>query len=507
MPSPAIDRSPGKGPTVAPYLAQALNLFGALFCAAALVGGFRYCSASAGDWWIAVGYLVLALGVGTLLVYLPRRPVWFCTYLVILALTVRLVWALNAASPPQEDYGDYRSAALDALHGDWYALQHTFWPWGNILWLYLIARLCGPALHPALIANALVGTATTVLIYAVGRRLAAERAARAGGVIYALYPAAILWSSILCTEIPHLLLLLSGFLCLLLGFGVANEHADPAREALGPGARTSSFRWLIAGGLLLAGADFFRPVSLLLLVPVTLYAAAKRTTPSPARPHGAGNTRRALIPLIAYGFGIAAFLIGKSLVTGYVNLTPSYTAGMNLACGLNWRSGGLWNETDDRMIMVSDDPRVVNRKGLQLAAHRARLLVGPERRRLVPLLIGKFPLNWSSEGESYFANANALPAERRANHWLIRYGPALRVLTQVGLMAVLALAGVGFWHQRRSAALSVISAAIGLFVLCHAVFEVQDRYHFAVGGLLAVAAGSALLGRRLNTQSQPRVSR
>jgi hypothetical protein len=164
---------------------------------------------------------------------------------------------------------------------------------------------------------------------------------------------------------------------------------------------------------------------------------------------------------------------------------------MNLACGLNWHSDGLWNEADDQAIMVSDDPRVVNRRGLELASKRALDLLGPDRRRLAPLLARKFALNWSGEEDAYYANASAIPAEQRPGHWLTRHGASLRVLSQIGLMVVLTLAGVGFWRRRRSLLLALISSTIGAFVLLHTAFEVQDRYHFVVMALLTAPAGAA----------------
>jgi 4-amino-4-deoxy-L-arabinose transferase-like glycosyltransferase len=457
------------------------TFLGALFCVAALVGALSPCwtlRASAGP---ALAYACVAAGAAYLSGARPRRASRFVAVLVLVALAVRLAWSLTAPTPTAaDDYGYYREVQVASLEGDWEPLIQTFFPWGYFLYLYALGAIFGPSLQVPVIANAIVGSATTLLVYLVARRLLEERNARVSAILYALWPGVIYWSGVYCSEIPHLFFFLAALFSLLTGLQ-GNKHAA---------------WWLAAGGLIAALAEFIRPVSLLLLAPAALYTltGSAQTEPRQAMQEGEG-WRKVAPALGTYIVCLAALLAVKSVATGYPNFSASHTLGINLASGLNWESRGAFS-LDDYNFWKSTDPREANRRGMQLARQHLKSLLQTDWWKLPALAGLKFRRIWSYESCGYDANFQGLTDDQKDSHWLARYGDPLLAAAQFYHTLILAAAALGFWRARRSRGLALGGCILVCFALLHTVIEVDDRYHFAAQSLLAVAAASAISPRR-----------
>ncbi|HYK90541.1 MAG TPA: glycosyltransferase family 39 protein [Acidobacteriota bacterium] len=465
------------------------TFLGALFCGAAFIGALPVCLDMLPDAIPAMIYIGIAAAMTILLTRLPDRKAYFCVILILIALGLRLVWSLNAPAPtPDDDYGYYREVQLACLQGDWAQLIWTFFPWGYFIYLYALGWLFGSAPQVPIVANAIIGTATTLLIYVTASRLIGERSARPAAVIYAVWPGVIYWTGVYCSEIPHLFFLLAALLCLLIG-----SDAEWRRGS-----------WLAAGGLLAALAEFIRPVSLLLLLPFALYAGTgQRLKLETVRGTGSRAVWRGIaLALGVYIVCLAALLAAKSLAAGYSNFSASYTLGINLANGLNWESKGAFN-LDDYRIWDAADPREVNRRAMRLARqHLNSLLEGGWWK--IPALAGvKFKRMWSIEGCGYDANLIGLTEDQKQHHWLSRYGDQLLAAGQQFHALVLGLAAIGFLRGRRSGELAFLGCILSAFVLLHTVIEVDDRYHFAAQSLLAIAAAVAF---RTSTSGHPQAS-
>ena len=146
------------------------------------------------------------------------------------------------------------------------------------------------------------------------------------------------------------------------------------------------------------------------------------------------------------------------------------------------------------------DPRETNRRGIQLA--RERLLAMWKRGywQLPALAIRKFPIVWSTEETSYDANYQESEGSKP---WIALYRNDFRAAGQYFHALVLALASVGFWRSRRSAGLALVSGILIGFVLIHLVIEADDRYHFPVLPIMAIAAGAAFISRKHAAPARP----
>jgi len=456
---------------------------GACFAACAFVGAIPNCWSLIKSATPALLYIGIAAILAFISTKLPLRIVPFTVMLGLVALALRLGWVLNASLPPtpDDDYGYYRDVSLSCLQGDWSGLIHTYYPWGYFLYLLALGRLFGPSLLPPLVANAIIGSATTILIYAIARRFCEERNARLAGAIYALWPGVIYWSAVFCTEIPHLLFFSAALLCLLVGL-------DSKRCAGLP---------LAAGGVLAGLAELIRPLSPLILLPFAFYAGTRGN----ARSESAGRLqkkagwRRAALALGTFLTCLAVLLTAKSVVTGYPNFSTSQTLGANLASGLNWETRGAFSVEDGR-IWYSEDPREANRRGIQVALGHLKAMWGHNWWQMPALAVLKFQRIWSVESCGYYASSQGLTGDQEKDHWLALYRNHLVAIGQFFHALVLALAALGFWRTRRSGGLALLGCILISFALLHTVIEVDDRYHFAAQSLLAVAAACAFATKK-----------
>ncbi len=446
----------------------AVNLAGAVLCAAAFVGAMPNCLDLQGNAMPAGAYLALSATLIFLSLQMRRRAAYF-VWLVLFSLTLRLAWGLGAYHPMStvDDYGYYRDVSLSCLAGHWAELLHTQYPWGYILYLYALARIFGASLAVPIVANALIGSATVLMVYVIACTICTERCARIAAGIYACCPGVIYWNAVTCSEIPHALFFLAALYCLLHGV-----HA-----------RAHDTAWLAGGGALAAAAEFIRPVSPVLLLPIVCYAIAVGGS-------GKGKRgKRAAVAVAAYILCLAALLAAKSFATGYTNFTASQTLGVNLAHGLNWESSGTYSDADSRNWDWKN-PRETNRRGFQLARERLSYLW--KKGLLLALVVKKFPIIWSTEETAYDANFQ----ESDSKPWLTRYRDDFRAIGQYFYALLLVLAALGFLLRCRSGSLALLSGIMIAFALLHLVIEVDDRYHFPMLPIMAISAAAVSPQRR-----------
>ncbi|MCU1515347.1 MAG: glycosyl transferase family 39 [Pseudarthrobacter sp.] len=253
-----------------------------------------------------------------------ERPALLC---LLAAAAVLYLWGLDAngwANP-------YYSAAAQAGANDWKAFFFGSFEWGNLitvdktplsLWVMsLSVRLFGLSSWSILVPQALMGVATTYLIYRVLRRGFGPRTALFGAAVYATTPVVVLMSRFnnpeplmgLLTVASVLVALkamesgrlrsfaLAGFL-LGLGFMAKQVQAFLVLPALGVAVLSFSHgritqrirQLLVAGGTLLATSAAW-------LVTVDLIPAAQR-------PYIGGSLSNSAVELTMDYNGLARFI-------------------------------------------------------------------------------------------------------------------------------------------------------------------------------------------------------
>jgi 4-amino-4-deoxy-L-arabinose transferase-like glycosyltransferase len=447
---------------------QTVSVLAAVFAAVACLGALRYIGRFLGELPLTLAFIVFAGVFSWATARWPRRVFQYCILIGLVAFGLRLAWILTTSFPPlSDDYEHYRSVSLDMMQGKYGELLITFWPWGYFLYLAFLGRIFGSALMVPLTANAVLGTATVLLVYAVARHLLGERNGRVAAGLYACFPGVIYWHSVLCTEIPHLFLFLSALACLVKGL-----ETRPRRQF-----------WLAGGGVLAALAEFVRAISPFLLIPFAWFAYCRSV--------GSRRWSVAGIALGAYVACMAVLLGAQSIASGYPTYSTSKTLGMNLAFGLNRDTGGTFY-FEDALAMYRNDPRETNRLGMETAKRRLGELLRSGWQAIPELAVRKFFRMWSEEDTGIGTVLDAVPAGLVDTFWLSRHEGKFHAAAHCFHLAVLLMASVGFWRKRSSGELAIPAGTFLALIALHTVIEVDSRYHFAAQALLGIAAAAAL---------------
>ena len=293
---------------------------------------------------------------------LHRGPEW--RWLVTLggiALLVRLVWVvLMADRVPQFDEVRYLELASRLAAGEGYVDESgsrvAFWPVGYPALLSLVFRLTGgSSLIAATAMQVILGVANCLLLSVVGSRMVGLGAGRLAGLLLALYPTHIFYSSLHLTELLFILLLLAAVGCLFW-------------------SRRPGVGWQIAGGVLLGLAALTRP--LIVLLPLAL-------------PWGFGLRNRrlgqivgaTLIALVASLVVVSPWLARNHSITGrWTTLTTS--GGFNFWVGNNPDARGGYDKPADFQEDFRTDEGFDWHRGYELGMEAIRADPGAALRRL-----------------------------------------------------------------------------------------------------------------------------
>lgn len=212
---------------------------------------------------LMMGYGAVAAAVAVLLL-LPRIP-WtsrvteaigsvsrrrFVLGVALLALTLRLAGLAIYQMPPVSDSVMHEEKAWNVSQGLGYITQRkgpdAHWPPGYIFFAGSVYWFFGRSWVKLAIANAVLDSFTTVLVYFLARRFANEVGARAAGGLYALNPLMI----VACQAVIY-----APLLALLIVAIALSAGRRPIRQGLLLGVGSIVKPILLPGALLVAYTD------------------------------------------------------------------------------------------------------------------------------------------------------------------------------------------------------------------------------------------------------------
>jgi Tfp pilus assembly protein PilF len=399
----------------------------------------------------------------------------------LLALLVRVIYILQQRANPQ-----FASPLLDPAYHDQWAWQlatGTWKPEGPFfraplypLFLAAIYRVVGHDYLAARLAQAVLGSLSCVLTYAIGARLFSRTVGRLAGLGAALYGTVIHFDGELQIPVLLLFLVLAFFYALLRALG----------EAAGEGRRAG--RWSALAGALFGLAIITNP-PVAVFLPALVWVFWDRL-------------RRGFPPRAVVAFGVLA-LIPPAIVTAY-NATAGHDfvvvasqGGVNFYIGNNPESDGhtavvpgtrpdWWGGRFDtiklaerelgRTLKDSEVSRYWFRKGLAFAAGQPLQWIG--------LTARKFALFWSAVE---IGNNESIPH-------VDSYASIMRLpFLGFGLAAPLGLAGIALALRRRRREAILPLAWIVLFMAGVIVFFVNARYRIPVLPFLLIFAAYAVV--------------
>ena len=375
---------------------------------------------------------------------------------LIVALALRLVWALCVPVVPQSDASMYDSFAREILAGHGYVFPGgeptAYWPVGASA-LYAVAyRLFGTGGTGVAVFNVAMGVAMAAAAYGLARRAYGARAGLIAGLIVAFWPAWIAFSTVPNSELPCALLLMLALL---------------VRRMERPGPLLRS----ILAAALLAGSAYMRPIVMPLFVALPIFDWIRHR-----------DWKRALADLIAT-LVVAVVLIGpwamrnKALLGHPVPISANF--GANLWMGNNPASNGGYMALPDSGIAneVDRDNHFKEEAVAFIKAHPGRY---------VALTAARVRLSLDRESVGIAWNSGGLPEGALM---------PLKLVSTLYWLAALAIGLMGFILLMRANWLNLfdpVVVAIGL-VLAIAILVVGgDRYHLPADPFIAVVAAYAL---------------
>lgn len=399
-----------------------------------------------------------------------RRPE---TAILALAAFLRFLWAALVPIDPISDCKAYDIFARNLAAGHAFGFEidkpSAFWPPGASFLYSLAYRLAPPdaggyALAAAL--NLLFGLGIVAASMALTRAWFGRRASLVAGLLLALWPFHIQFTSILASELSFT------FFCLLGLLAWPSGSRPWLRIAL--------------AGLAFAAATYIRPTALLLPVLLALVAALRgQGLLAPAL--------RAAAVLAVVGLCLAPWSVRNTRIFGQFVLV-SANGGSNLWMGNNPQTTGYYQELP-KLDRELNEAQVDAELGRRAKAHIREQPVAFVARTIKKAVLlhrsETIGVGWNEPGlaraaPSLFADGSRgiflLKAASTAFWWCVL------ALALLGL-AWLARAR-GLWPTLTHPA----TAFWAYFTAVHAVIVIQDRYHFPATPMIAALASVPISG-------------
>ncbi len=380
--------------------------------------------------------------------------------IIVLGFLLRLAWVVAVPVRPVSDGLVYDQLAWNLATRGAYAWNNgditAYWPVGTAFVYSLVFRCFGHALSAIAALNVVVGTATLCLIVSLARRWLSGAAA---GLIYALWPSQIEFTSIMASE------LLFNFLLLL-----------SLWAAVVAPIRSWPLKGLVAG-ILLAAAAFVRPTALPLVLLLAAAAAWGRKSDWRAL---AGFTIAALAAMVIC---IAPWTLRNARELGAPVLI-STNGSANLWMGNNPQSTGEYMPLPDDVAGMSEVARSA------VLAERAKQFILAHPARDASLFLRKLVITHDREtigitwNEASLGSAKGGAALKIAKAISSAYWWLALALGAVGAILLLRL-------YRWRALLHPVLLAWGYFAVIHGATVGADRYHFPSIPFIAMLAGYA----------------
>ena len=410
-----------------------------------------------------------------------KNPKLFMPILAFIAFVPRYIWMRLIPTVPQIDFLRYHNYALALLKGDYdaYLEIRGVFPHlsGYPLVLSHIYKIFGDTVAVGKWFNIFVSIISVLLIYLLAREVFGDTAGQMAGLIYALYPADIMYITLLASE--HIFLSL--FLLALYLF------VRFSRQDLGYGGLLK----FILVGVVMAVAHIIRPVSSLLFPPILLY----------------------LLFFQKVDISIKEFLIEKTMVMGIIILSFLITlgglnlvyidkvqvplgktgGGFNMYVGTDPERDGMWNPNAWKIIEEFDhDFDKVHGEAQRRAIRR----IFNDPRGFIGLAEGKFAIQWSTDDYAYYWSMLELYPETKFSLWIREHSEFVNIFAQSYYMSFILIACVGAWMGLRSRkipdGLGLFAMIVLIFVAAHILIEVQSRYHHPVVPFFILTAVMAM---------------
>ena len=380
---------------------------------------------------------------------LPERAL--PALVVLAALLVRAPFAMLPDAEQVSDFALLYDSAASLAGGDASALSgEYFLHWGYqvpfVLYEALVIRL-GGGVGALRVLNLLWTAGASGLVYLFARKFAGPRAGFAAGLLYAVYPGALILAGVLTNQHISLFFCLLG-MWLIVERGPFAEGGTPVSRAL----------YGAAAGLSLSLAGLMRPESVLALASTVVTAAVLLIARHV-------SFRRLILPLAAVFAAYFALNAAASAVVSASGIAPGGIGNSRpewkFVIGLDTESGGTYSEANEYILDIADD---AERREAAGEAIRASLEGCDD---LAGFFWGKVEGLWGSQEDLSFVTGG-LPMES-----------ALVIAERAAFLLAAALAAlscVAALRRRAGAAELMGMCMVSAAFVCYLFIELQPRY-------------------------------
>lgn len=412
----------------------------------------------------------------------------FIIILLIITIIPRFTWIYIVQTQPFSDFLHMHNYGVNASKGDFKGFVdfYAVFPFkiGFGLILAGLYKLFGTSLLVAKLFNVALSAILVFIIYAGGRMLYSEKAGRIAAILCALWPAQIMYTSVIAAE--HLFLVLfTASVVLILKF--IKKYTFKNYEV-----NNGNFL-LIAAAILTAFAQLIRPMAMILLPVFAVFVLLYKRYRSNML-NSIGLCIKSIILFTAVYFLVINLVNLPIQKASGVDVTKS-GSGFNLMIGTNSKSDGMFNYEDFKIIEKNNyDFDKVHQEAKQIAIDRIKS--DPEQ--LIKLVIRKYEIMWGDENFGYYWST--ISAQNSEYENIIKSHP--RVFYAVSqafyiLIVLMALGSCLYALSERRYDVLVILMIFGGIVVSYTLLEVQSRYHLPVMPLLILFGASfADMGKR-----------
>jgi 4-amino-4-deoxy-L-arabinose transferase-like glycosyltransferase len=399
--------------------------------------------------------------------------------ILIVALTVRNLWVAYAPSNPTDgrminDTLFYHYSAVELSEGKGYVnpWRHTptaQWPPGYSLLLAGLYRVFGPHVALAWGVNIVLGALTCVVLYFVGCLALGDATGRLAGLLLAVFPGHVFFSSLVLSEVTFTFLLTVAMLLILL---VARQGKD------------GGVRLVIILGAVVGAAALTRGQGLFLIVVALLFWWLLTA-----------DWRRALRRTAVIALAAMAVILPWS-IRNYVDMGGfvfiSTNVGDNLYVG-NFEGAtgrvviGAVDWAYERYAYLPRERQEVAASNLLLREGLKFMFTHPGRE--IELAGSKIRALYEDDEEALRGIPN-----RQAGETIPHEGRIADVANGF-YFAVLAVSagGLAYWLRRRRSAVALPLLVIGVFTLGELPFFADPRFHFPMLPSLALLTAVGLV--------------
>jgi 4-amino-4-deoxy-L-arabinose transferase-like glycosyltransferase len=396
-----------------------------------------------------------------------RHPSKLCSpylWIVVLAVLLRVLWVVSVPVIPISDSHAYDTFARNLASGigfRWssYAPPTAFWPVGTSLIYSLLYRVFGFNYLPIVILNLFLSALIIFCSMVLAQTWFNRRTAIATGLLLALWPSQIQFTTVLASEFPFITLVL---LALLLWI---NEQ-------------TNLWLRVILVSLLLAAAIYVRPTAYLFPILLLFFRWLKiREVFQSLKATG--------IIFILIAVLLAPWSIRNTMAFGQF-ITTSTNFGFNLWMVNNPNSTGKYMQFPAEVSGMNEAERDEYLKSVAIAHIKEKPLLFASR------CFTRLIYTHSRESIGIFWNEAGLK---------MRYGTSilqpLKIINQIFWLSVLALAlsGILLLGLQQGWLIVITHPTVviwGYFAAIHAIIVAQDRYHFPSIPMIAILAAFSL---------------